>query len=270
MKRKNILLSFIAIILLIAGSVSASVADDAREAASVNDNTSIVDDSPDSPSDSQSSETSYDDSGNLSSASDDVSGDSTYNFSSSEDGTLDDFPDSALDDRNGDDVASSSGMEVEVEHGITYLKPHTEDSVSTSASASHVENMALERATMGRILLQVERNGEAWHSDPASRRLAYLGRPADAFRAMREFGLGITNRDLEKIYQNGEDKRGGALAQRLAGRILLQVEDYGKAWYVDPVSLQRVYLGNPSDAFLIMSTMGIGISNSNLQKLTAL
>jgi len=41
-------------------------------------------------------------------------------------------------------------------------------------------------------------------------------------------------------------------ASSLAGRILLQVEQRGEAWYVDPVDLQRYFLGSPDDAFNLM------------------
>jgi len=59
----------------------------------------------------------------------------------------------------------------------------------------------------------------------------------------------------------------GDLAQNLAGYILLQVEDNGEAWYVDPDNLMRYYLGKPTDAYELMRSEGIGISNINLEKI---
>jgi hypothetical protein len=55
------------------------------------------------------------------------------------------------------------------------------------------------------------------------------------------------------------------LVDRLSGKILLQVEDAGQAWYVDPVTKQRAFLGYPADAFLIMRELGLGISESNYE-----
>lgn len=49
------------------------------------------------------------------------------------------------------------------------------------------------------------------------------------------------------------------LANRLSGRILLQVEESGQAWYVDPVTKKRAYLGRPNDAFKIMQEFGLGV-----------
>jgi len=54
-----------------------------------------------------------------------------------------------------------------------------------------------------------------------------------------------------------------SLASKLRGRILIDVESHGEAWYVNPSNLQRYYLGRPSDAFSIMHQLGLGISNKD-------
>ncbi|MEI6528948.1 MAG: C39 family peptidase [Candidatus Falkowbacteria bacterium] len=51
----------------------------------------------------------------------------------------------------------------------------------------------------GMILLDVETNGEAYYIYPKNLKKYYLGRPDDAFRIMRELGLGITNENLSSI-----------------------------------------------------------------------
>jgi hypothetical protein len=58
-----------------------------------------------------------------------------------------------------------------------------------------------------------------------------------------------------------------ALADKLAGRILLQVEDMGQAWYVDVVSKKRFYLKDGPAAFTMMRKFGLGITNENLAKI---
>jgi uncharacterized protein YkwD len=58
-----------------------------------------------------------------------------------------------------------------------------------------------------------------------------------------------------------------SLADNLSGRILLQVESKGEAWYVNPANRERYSLGRPSDAFALMRKMGIGISNGDLVKI---
>ncbi|HPT08370.1 MAG TPA: hypothetical protein PLE28_01595 [bacterium] len=57
------------------------------------------------------------------------------------------------------------------------------------------------------------------------------------------------------------------LDQDVKGKILLQVESRGEAWYVDPVSNQKVNLGRPNEAFLVLKNFGIGITDENLAKI---
>jgi len=52
-----------------------------------------------------------------------------------------------------------------------------------------------------------------------------------------------------------------AATTTLAGRILLQVESRGEAWYVNPGTLERYYLGRPLDAFNLMRQLSLGVSN---------
>ncbi len=156
----------------------------------------------------------------------------------------------------------------------------------------------------GRILLQVEKNGEAYYYHPEKLELFYLGRPNDAFTVMREQGIGISNENLLKIpvadtsalrntfervdndndgfndyteLINGYNPYGANklvydsnFVKRSAGKIFLQVEANGEAWYINSQDNKRYFLGRPSDAFEIMRTLGLGISNENLDKLLVL
>jgi hypothetical protein len=170
----------------------------------------------------------------------------------------------------------------------------------------------------GKIFLQVEQNGEAWYANPADGNLYYLGRPLDAFNIMKQFGLGISDANLDLIpigiipssatdtdqdglsneleiligtkinspdsdnddfsdkaeienwhnpLGSGKLKSSKALAEKLKGKILIQVEKKGAGWYVNPTDAKRYYLGRPANAFEIMYNLGIGITNKNLAKL---
>lgn len=116
----------------------------------------------------------------------------------------------------------------------------------------------------GRILLQVEKAGEAWYVSPLDGERYFLGRPADAFSVMRSLGLGINNKDIEKIGLPSQTSTDDNLAKRLAGRIVLQVEANGEAWYIDPTDYKRYFLGRPNDAFALMRSKGLGITNGDL------
>jgi hypothetical protein len=50
------------------------------------------------------------------------------------------------------------------------------------------------------------------------------------------------------------------LASQLSGRILLQVENKGEAWYVNPKDQKKYYLGKPDDAYALMRQLSLGIS----------
>lgn len=172
----------------------------------------------------------------------------------------------------------------------------------------------------GKILLQVEQNGEAWYVNPANEKRYFMGRPDDAFNLMRELGVGITNKDLNKIaiefeglrasdtdldglhdfiedsygtdknkkdtdgdgYNDGDEVKNGynplgngqlnidsSFTQKQIGKILLQVEGSGEAWYVNPSNNKRYYLGRPADAFNVMRNLGLGISNNDLNKINS-
>ncbi|PIT94026.1 hypothetical protein COU00_01015 [Candidatus Falkowbacteria bacterium CG10_big_fil_rev_8_21_14_0_10_43_11] len=51
------------------------------------------------------------------------------------------------------------------------------------------------------------------------------------------------------------------------GKILLQVEGRGEAWYVNPADGRRYFLGRPADAFQVMRLLGTGVSNNNFSAL---
>lgn len=143
--------------------------------------------------------------------------------------------------------------------------------------AFQVEASSLSRRLSGMILLDVEKNGEAWYVSPENLKRYYLGRPNDAFQIMRELSVGILDEKLktipsaddpEKLCMDlGEDEEceyDFLLTSKMAGSILLQVEGAGEAWYVNPKDLRRYYLGRPDDAFKIMRELSLGISREDL------
>jgi hypothetical protein len=113
----------------------------------------------------------------------------------------------------------------------------------------------------GQILLQVEQNGEAWYVYPNSLERYYLGRPSDAFDVMRALGLGIAHAELAGYQASG-------FPERLAGQILLDVEQNGEAYYIYPDDLLGYYLGRPADAFNVMRELGLGISDADLAQVS--
>ena len=110
----------------------------------------------------------------------------------------------------------------------------------------------------GNILLQVEEHGEAWYVYSDDKKKYYLGRPADAFSVMKNLGLGATHEFITShtIYPD-----------HVLGKILLDVEQNGEAYYINPNNQKAYYLGRPADAFNIMRELGLGITNSDVRKI---
>ncbi|MBU1203434.1 hypothetical protein KKH39_05320 [Patescibacteria group bacterium] len=80
--------------------------------------------------------------------------------------------------------------------------------------------------------------------------------------------------DGEEI-KNGYDPMGMgtlnydySLANRLKGRILLQVEDKGQAWYVNPSDGKRYYMNSGDAAYQIMRFLSLGITNADLNSIS--
>lgn len=131
----------------------------------------------------------------------------------------------------------------------------------------------------GKIILKTEDKGEAYYISPNKKEMYFLSRPIIAFHVMREQGIGISNKDLEKIpvadnycpgYDLGCDNTNAhntTFANSQKGKIFLQVENNGEAWYINPSDSKRYFLGRPADAFNLMRKLGLGISNANYDNL---
>lgn len=130
---------------------------------------------------------------------------------------------------------------------------------------------------IGKILLQVENRGQAWYLNPKTLSRYYLADGPSAYEALRRFGLGINNDNLSKIpvspdsvlpdnYQKSKNVS-KELVNKLKGKILIQVEGRGEAWYVNPSNGYRYYLANGEEAYKIMRKLSLGITNLNLRKI---
>lgn len=141
-------------------------------------------------------------------------------------------------------------------------------------------NTALANRLKGYILLQTESNGEAWYVNPTDAKRYYMKDGAAAYEMLRQFGLGISNRDLEKIPTGvvlglsdsnikpanfNRSIHSQTLINRLKGKIVLQVEALGEAWYVYPKDGRRYYMRDGEVAYEIMKKLSLGISNKNIE-----
>jgi hypothetical protein len=70
-----------------------------------------------------------------------------------------------------------------------------------------------------------------------------------------------------KKEKESTEKIDKGLSNRLNGRLLLQVEEKGQTWYLEPITKERYFMGRPVDAFNMMRHFGLGISEDNFSKL---
>ncbi len=112
----------------------------------------------------------------------------------------------------------------------------------------------------GKILLQVENSGQAWYVNPKDGRRTYMANGDRAYNAMRNLGVGITDKDLDKLKNNSD------LAKKQAGKIFLKIQDKGQAYYVN-FDGKLYYLKDGDEAYKVMRTLGLGIKNGDLNRI---
>jgi len=121
---------------------------------------------------------------------------------------------------------------------------------------------ALVNRLLGRILLQAQEHGEAWYLDPVTKKRYYMKDGAIAYQMLRSFGMGITNSDLQKL-QKGDK----ALIGKLRGRIVLQVQAHGEAFYIHPITGTAHYMKDGAEAYRLMRELSLGITNLDIPKI---
>ncbi len=148
-------------------------------------------------------------------------------------------------------------------------------SFPVAAGASTFDS-ALATRMHGRILLQVEEHGEAWYVRSKDSKRYYMKDGTAAYSIMRFFSQGITDADLAKIPSVTDTTAmkasssicaSNALANRMRGQILLQVQQHGEAWYVDSMKCRKIYMKDGAVAYEAMRFLGLGILNSDLIKI---
>lgn len=151
-----------------------------------------------------------------------------------------------------------------------------ENPIATYVNNDDVFDMVLAKRLHGQILLQVEEHGEAWYIRSKDSMRYYMKDGDVAYEMMRFFSLGIADADLVKIpsVANTTEMNSATsvcstntLANRLRGEILLQVEQHGEAWYIDPDTCRSIYMKDGVAAYEIMRFLGLGIANINLEKI---
>jgi S1-C subfamily serine protease len=148
-----------------------------------------------------------------------------------------------------------------------FVADNNESNKTTNTNNNQNISVTLQNRLKGYILLQIESKGEAWYVNPSDGKRYYMKDGATAYEIMRKFGLGITDIDLTKVPQENGKNNNPSLVNKLKGKILLQVQSHGEAWYVNPKTGYRYYMVNGEAAYNLMRNYSLGITNSDLEKI---
>lgn len=115
----------------------------------------------------------------------------------------------------------------------------------------------------GKLLLQVEQGGRIWYVNPEDGKRHEVTF-ANALPLFENLALGVSDEDLNKIPLS-DDTWASATGNRLKGKLLLQVEQGGRIWYVDFEGRRwEVTWVNLMDLF---RNLALGITDEDLSKI---
>jgi len=177
----------------------------------------------------------------------------------------------------GADVATFNVLTEDNECAIDQKETYCQGKTSKE-SGKKIFDLKLYQKVKGKIIFLPESLGEAYYVSAGKKEIYALSRPLVAFSVMRAQGVGIKTSDLEKIPVSGscpgylphcdmQARHDARFANAQKGKILIQVQGHGEAWYVNPSNGKRYFLGRPTDAFNLMKKLGMGISNGDYGKL---
>ncbi len=134
------------------------------------------------------------------------------------------------------------------------------------------EDPVLTKRLFGRMLLDVEGNGEVYYLDPVTGGKEYLADGSSAHFLLERRALGIneedfarltlgTDRDEESVCDESE------LGEALKGRIVIRVDENGEAYWILPTNCRAYYVGTHDAAYELMKKFSLGLTKANLAKI---
>lgn len=167
------------------------------------------------------------------------------------------YPESCV-DRNGLAITRQS---CQSENTTNTSTQQSQDISTNSGQTTNTNvNKTLSNRLSGKLLLDVENRGRIFYVNPKDLQ-RYEVTFANALPLFQKLSLGISNDNLNKISTDTST----ALGNKLAGKLLLQVEDRGRIWYIDSNGKKHeVTWTNLMDLF---KSLSLGINNENLNKI---
>jgi len=134
------------------------------------------------------------------------------------------------------------------------------------------EDPELLQRLSGRMLLDVDGNGEVYYVDPVTGGKEYLADGESAQLLLRRRALGINEENFAKLTL-GEEKDEASVCEeselglRLKGRIVLRTEENGEAYWIYPENCRAYYAGTFEASYELMKKFSLGIAKRNLAKI---
>ncbi len=131
----------------------------------------------------------------------------------------------------------------------------------------HAVSAATTKSTdyRGKILIQKESYNRLWYVNPTDGKRYYLRNGEMIFDVIRQLGTGISNKDIQKIALTKNAKSDSKLLTTFKGRFIIQVQNKGEAWYVNPTTGTRLYIKNPAEAYKILEELGTKVTDTQLK-----
>lgn len=129
---------------------------------------------------------------------------------------------------------------------LFFFLPSSADAVTPT-----VDNLS------GKIMLQVEENGEAWYLNPQSQKRVFLGKPRAAWEVINQLSVVVSDEALALI-KNSE-------APKMLSGLFVRAED--AILYIHPSYPLAIELHNSTDVYYLMRNFGTGIRNMDLERI---
>lgn len=152
--------------------------------------------------------------------------------------------------------------ELDEENDNPVLEEEEEENEPTNDPNDNIDTN-LSNRLKGKLLLQVNQGGRIWYVNPDDAR-RFEVTFANALPLFENFALGISDNDLDDIPKHDEDWS-SAIGNRLKGKLLLQVEQGGRIWYVDFDS--KRWEVTWANLMTLFESLALGITDEDLNKI---
>jgi len=109
----------------------------------------------------------------------------------------------------------------------------------------------------GEIVVQTDGSKGMWYISPRDKSRYYAKNDAELFAIASQQSIGISSKDIKKIPLSAKQKADKKLVQRLKGLFVLQVEDKGQMWYINPTNGIRYYVKDAQALRDLMLKIGV-------------